>query len=497
MALDGNGFSNIDVLKTKSNDTPIVILSGYDNPKVALDAVQVGVQEYLLKENINSRVLGLSVRSSIARKSYENKLIKLASNDELTGLMNRRAFEIACRKSLNRAKRHNRNIAVFFIDLDNFKKVNDYCGHDSGDIVLKRFGEILLSSVRDSDLVCRMGGDEFALLIEEYSDIDDLNVIASKILHEMKTEKQFYYGDFSVSASIGASCYPQSSTSLEQLMIYADQALYSIKRSGKNGFQLYGEKVKDEINTKEKIEDEVSNGLNYDDFDVSYQTIIETKTNEVVGIETYCRWIAKGFNDIGPNVFIPILEEQKLISDLGRIVLRKSLKLLMQLEKEYPGIFLSINFSTDQFIEDNVTTLVTEMLNEFEIEPERLSIDLSESQILKYYPSILPEVECLCKLGVKVYIDDFGSTATTINILNLLNITGVKIDNQYLTKHTAHSKNKYQKMLKSLAGIANSYNVNVIAEGIETNMQKSFYIDSGVSTQQGFLYSKPKKNSKK
>jgi diguanylate cyclase (GGDEF)-like protein/PAS domain S-box-containing protein len=430
------------------------------------------------------------------RKKAEKKIYEMAYYDVLTGLPNRRLFREKLDEAILKTSANNEMLCVVFLDLDNFKTINDTLGHEYGDLLLKKVAQLLISCLKCNensskcmDMATRFGGDEFILLrsgIKKHEEIIDL---AESIVNEFQKPWIINGREFYITSSIGIAVYPYDGQNAEILIRNADMAMYRAKELSKNNFQFF---VKD-INTKivEKLNMEVMlrHAIELNEFEVYYQAQVDIRNNEIVGMEALIRWIQPN-RIIPPSEFIPIAEETGFITTIGEWVLRtacKQNKLWQQLGLK--KMYVAVNVSPKQFLKHNLVQLVRDVLDETGLEAKWLELEITESiavQDLEYTINIL---EKLKNMGVTISLDDFGTGYSSLNYLKNLPINTLKIDRSFVHDITVNLNEKF--IAETVINLAHNMNLCVVAEGVETTEQLRLLKTQNCDKVQGYLFSKP------
>ncbi|MCJ8318200.1 MAG: EAL domain-containing protein [Colwellia sp.] len=422
-----------------------------------------------------------------AQKSAENELRFLANYDYLTGLPNRSLLLERIQHAINHAKRHKNLIALFFIDLDRFKQVNDSLGHDYGDLLLKEITKRLLLVLRTEDTVARIGGDEFVILLESFN-TNQLGTIAQKIIASIEEPVQLKNNKVSVGASIGIALYPEDAVNSEKLLRNADMAMYHAKQLGRNNFQFFTDemnfKAKERLSQESKIKQAVKNNefINY------YQPIVNAHTGKAVGFELLMRWKSpEGM--IPPDQFIPLSEELGLIIEMTESALDRGLRVLKQWCKVREGLYLSVNLAAQHFAKDSLVPYIERLLHSHHLPASSLRIEVTESALLSEPEKSIQTMCALSKLGVSLALDDFGTGFSSLSYLKQLPLDIIKVDRSFVE---GIGKNKADEaIVDTTLVLAKRLNMYCIAEGVETKEQLRYLVAKNCHYIQGYLYSKP------
>jgi diguanylate cyclase (GGDEF)-like protein len=423
------------------------------------------------------------------------KLHRLAHNDSLTGLPNRLFFIERLGQATSMAKRHKRELAILFMDLDRFKEINDTLGHAAGDKVLFEIATRLAGVIRKEDILARLGGDEFVILMENLFDKTDAAILAKKILdvliEPIYIEEHILY----VSGSIGISLYPENNGSIDNLLHCADTAMYKAKARGRNNFQFHSNDLTERANERVGLAEKLRQSLNNDEFLVYYQPQINSENGELAGMEAFVRWNHKNIKIIPPSKFIAFAEETGFIVPLDQWVMKKALTQIVHWYKMGydPGI-LALNLSMKQLQREDFISGLKSILKESGCKPEWVSLEVTENQIIPNLENVFDTLTQIREMGIKIAIDDFGTGCSTLLQLKHLPIDKLKIDQTFI-KNLPHNKDD-SNIVKAAILLSKSLNIDIIAEGVETEEQKRFLIENGCMHMQGYIYAKPMMASK-
>ena len=420
----------------------------------------------------------------------KSKLEYQANYDSLTNLPNRTLFTNKLENSIEFARRHDNKLAVLFIDLDDFKEINDSLGHGIGDKVLIKVAKRIKDKIRDSDTLARFGGDEFAIIFNDIKNTDD---ISDFIVNIMKTLKEpFIIGNNTLhtAMSIGTSIYPNDGDDATTLLKNSDAAMYEAKRIGRNRYCFYNKKMTDKVLERVFLETSLRKALKDDELVVYYQPQMNGQSNMLVGMEALVRWQHPTLGIISPDRFIPLAESTGMIVELDRIVMKKALIQFNEWNKQglNPGK-LAINLAIKQIEEDDFITFTKELLSSEKCSYNNIEFEVTESQIMKDPDKSIQVLKNINELGISIAIDDFGTGYSSLAYLRKLPINKLKIDKSFVDNLPQDLEDA--EISKTIINLCNSLNLKVIAEGIETLEQKEFMIENGCDFIQGYLYSRP------
>ncbi|WP_432663877.1 EAL domain-containing protein [Wukongibacter baidiensis] len=424
------------------------------------------------------------------RKRWEEKIYSMAYYDPLTNLPNRVLFEEKLNYALMASKENLGKGAVFFIDLDNFKNINDTLGHEFGDNLIIKVGNELQSCVEEQGVVTRFGGDEFLILQSEISSSNDATDLANKILNIFN--KPWIIGEHQIytTASIGIAVFPEDGIDVNEILKNADTAMYKAKGSGKNKFQFFQRLMSFEILRKTEISNALRNALKNNEFELYYQPLLELKTGKIGSFEALIRWNHPEWGFVPPNEFIPIAEETGLIIPIGEWVLRTACKQNKEWkDRGYSYNSIAVNVSAVQLQQRNFLCSIKEILEECNLEPQFLELEITESVLMKYIDWNIETLSGLQNMGVKIAIDDFGTGYSSLNYLKSLPIDSVKIDKSFIDG-ICMSANE-ESIVEGIILLAHKMQLEVVAEGVEVKEQLEILGEKRCDKIQGYYISKP------
>lgn len=428
------------------------------------------------------------------RRHIEDRLSKIANFDAVTHLPNRHSFNNQIDRALLNYKYEHERFALFFIDLDNFKFVNDTFGHQAGDLLLATVAERLRNSLRAEDFVARLGGDEFVVLISNHSDISQINTVAEKIITTLNLPFEVENREVFIGASIGITICPDNGESSETLQSQADSAMYQAKNQGKNNFQYYQAELLHAQEHRLKIEAELRRALERNEIVPYYQPIIEISTQKIAGFETLVRWIKSDGTVINPDDFIPLAEELGLIIEIGAFVMNSAAVQTLDWVNRFGTIFTAVNFSSRQFKLHHLADDVVSMLARVALQHCYFEMEITESVLMDNTSNSMDTLQQLSSQGISISIDDFGTGYSSLSYLTSFPVSKIKIDRSFVSK-LPDDKNALA-VVTAIIGIAHSLSLNVVAEGIETQEQLQCLAKLGCQYGQGYLFSRPVPASK-
>ncbi|MCP5170382.1 MAG: EAL domain-containing protein [Hahellaceae bacterium] len=425
-----------------------------------------------------------------AIKEISQKMEHLALYDSLTGLANRRLFIDRLNQSIQSAKRHNSKVALFFLDLDQFKRINDTLGHDAGDALLLTVAERLQSCVRAQDTVSRLGGDEFTILLNDLGDTNAATTVAKHILRVLKEPIKLDKHEVIVSTSIGITISPDDSVDTDTLMKNADLALYRAKEQGRDGYHFFTEELNIKALRLLNIEQELRHALSSDEFNLLYQPQINLKTGEISSVEALIRWHHPVRGEVPPGEFIAVAEETGLIVSIGEWVLRNACiqtKMLQELTGQ--KIRVAVNLSTRQFTDPNLEHVISDTLKSTGLDAKYLEIEVTESMLMDDIQKVILQLNRIKATGSMITIDDFGSGYSSLSYLKRLPVDILKVDREFVRDIPDDLSD--MEITSAVIAVAHKLNLKVIAEGVETIDQRDFLMINKCDYAQGYLFSKP------
>lgn len=423
-------------------------------------------------------------------KTAYGKISKLAFYDKLTGLPNNALFTEILSSEMFLAKEKNKKLAVLFMDLDNFKYINDTLGHNVGDDILISVSRKLKESLNNTAIVARRGGDEFIFLLTNVKDKKAVESFMSKMINNFKNPIMVNSFEILLSCSIGATIFPDDGEDIQLIYKNADAALYNSKGSGKRTYSFYTKEMNEKIREKLLLEDSLPKSINNKNFIIHYQPQVEIKSRKLIGLEALIRWNHPTLGMVSPLRFIPIAEETGLIIPLGEwIIYTACLQIKSWIDKGYPPIKMSINLSVRQLASENIVERIKDIILKTGIDPTYIEFEITESGIIKNFDYTINILNRLKELGVSIALDDFGTGYSSLIYLTKFPIDTLKIDKSFVDDIATNSNNQY--IAKAIIDLAKNMNLKLIVEGIENEAQLEFFLKNNCDIAQGYLFSKP------
>ena len=423
-------------------------------------------------------------------KRSQERMERLAFYDTLTDLANRRLFNDRLQQAITRTQRNHKSAALFYLDLDQFKRVNDTLGHDAGDALLKHVSLRLQKCVRKEDTVARPGGDEFTIILVDINSISDASRVAEKILAELRKPIAIAGQQLVVTTSIGITMMPQDASDPQTLMRNADMAMYKAKERGRNNYQFFLEDMNRTAKNRLQIETELREALKRDQFELFFQPKVRLTDQQFTGVECLIRWQHPTRGLLGPNEFIEIAEDTGVIVDMGSWVIEHACNAARQLRAEYSDDFqVALNISPRQFKDPNLVTTIRRCLREANLPPEALEIEITETMLMQDIEAATQTVQRLHDIGTSLAIDDFGTGYSSLNYLKKFPIDTVKVDRSFVMDIPKSEDD--MAITSAVIAMAHQLKMSVVAEGVETHAQRKFLENHDCEYAQGYLFGKP------
>ena len=452
------------------------------------------VVEAVAKNLLSDAAIGgivVNYRDVTDRRSLEQQLRHQAFHDALTGLPNRALFLDRLAHGVARTRRGHDPLAVVFIDLDDFKAVNDSLGHGAGDELLVAVAGRIRMTVREADTPARMGGDEFAILLEDAPTVEAARESANRVLQALRLPFRLQSQDIAIRASAGIAMYASPEQSAEELLRNADISMYSAKAQGKDRLVVYESAVHDAAIWQLQLRTDLQLALEREEFALAYQPVVDLETNEILGVEALLRWQHPRRGLVGPSEFIPIAEETGLIVPIGRWVLERACLQARDWRgaREGRGLDLSVNLSVRQIEDPNLVDDVRQALQKADLEPRRLTLELTESILMHDTERTIDTLGRLRSLGVRLAIDDFGTGYSSLSYLRQLPVDALKIDRSFVAVVDAGPDER--ALVRSIVALAQSLRLETVAEGIEQPGQLAELRAIGTRLGQGYFFARP------
>lgn len=424
----------------------------------------------------------------IERDQAQKRIQRLAYTDEVTGLASRANFYQKLEESIKISDRYDRRFALLYIDLDNFKNINDSLGHDAGDTVLSSIAKRLESTIRDIDYIARIGGDEFCILVEEVGD-DCAAKVAKRCLESTAAPIEISSRKFTPMCSIGIAHYPDDGEDSATLMKTADTSLYAAKENGKNQYAFYNQDLTRKAEYRFQVEHYLREAIKHHQLSLVYQPQVDVHTGKIIGVEALSRWNHPELGQVPPTDFIATAERIGMIKPLTEWVLDTACRQVVAWKKQgFPALQMSVNISPVHFLDKNIVSLIKRMISETGIAPEELSLEVTET-VVQTNQENLAIFRDLKNIGVQLAIDDFGTGYSSLASLKHLEVDCLKIDKYFVDEMLIDKKGFV--LINSMVEMGHKLGYKIVAEGVETFEQLEILKSIGCETIQGYLYSKP------
>jgi diguanylate cyclase (GGDEF)-like protein len=425
-----------------------------------------------------------------SQKVQEEKILHQAHFDSLTGLPNRFLALDRLKLLIKEAKREEQKLAVLFIDLDDFKKVNDTLGHAFGDELLIQAANRLQKTIRSSDTIGRLGGDEFIVLIKNMDEAQDVRPVAEKLLESFRDIFKVKNRELLITTSIGIAVYPEDGLTPNKLLRNADSAMYHSKNQGRNAYHFFTEKMNAGVKRRLMLEEQMHGAVSRNEFSLHYQPVIEVSTGNIIGAEALLRWKNPSLGQVSPDEFIPIAEQTGLIVPIGYYVLNEALKATSTWIVQYRGPFnIAVNLSPLQFKDPKLINTVKRLLEQYNLPGNSLSLEITEGVLLGSKHYIRQAFADIQSMGIQISMDDFGKGYSSLNYLRQHTFNTLKIDRSFMQDFDRDKT--APALINATIAMAHALNVEVIAEGVETQAQIDYLTEKGCDYAQGYLFSKP------
>ena len=427
----------------------------------------------------------IALDMSVVRNLHA-QLESQAVTDALTGLLNRRGFNQALESALARIERSGQRIAVLYLDLDGFKRINDSLGHDAGDQLLRRVGEQLKACLRPYDSLARIGGDEFTALLDNLNHPEDAAKVAEKLIEMVSVRHTLDDVDFTLGASVGIACFPGCGQSVEGLLRAADMAMYEAKRAGRQQYRFFSPEMNGRARSRLMLEESLRHAIENNDFVLVYQPQFQLESGRLRGFEALLRWQHRVAGTVAPNVFIPLLEETRLINRLGEWIFREGAAQLAAFRQQFgEDMVLSINVSPVQFGMPQLVADLQRVLDAHGLKPSQLEVEVTESALMQDLELTQAQLRHLRELGVKIAIDDFGTGYSSLAYLRHFELDTLKIDRLFIANMLDSPRDA--AVVSTIIDLGRHLGLEVIAEGVETQAQREWLTRHQCSIMQGFL----------
>ena len=473
--------------------TATAIISFISCTLVRRDGVKLGIENRVtVVDDQAGNLIGavVVIRDVGAARAASLETSRASQHDVLTNLPNRTLFDDRLKQAISLAERQGKQLAVLFVDIDQFKRINDSLGHTMGDKLLRSVAGRLIACVRRTDTVCRMGGDEFVILLSQVEHVEDAALTARKILRAVAAPHIIDNKSLDVNVSLGGSTYPDAAQDAESLLGQADAAMYEAKQHGRNRYEFFRSDMRVRLATRLALEGDLRYALGRNEFLLHYQPKIDLKTGLITGMEALIRWQHPERGMLLPAAFVPIAEECGLIMPIGQWVLLEACRQSRAWSDSGFGVMpVAVNVSAVEFQGKDFLSGVRAVLIATGMEPQNLELELTESVLMQNAESAVVTLLALKTMGVRLAIDDFGTGYSSFTYLRRFPVDTLKVDQSFVQEITADPEGK--TMVDAMINIGKSLNHRVIAEGVETRSQLDFLQRHGCGEGQGYYFSHP------
>lgn len=468
--------------------TELIIHKGFNRRKDGTTfPIEASIQ---LSTTEEPPIIVANVQDITERTKWEQKLIYQANFDQLTGLLNRHYMQSYMYSVFNRAKRQRKKVALLFLDLDNFKNINDTLGHDTGDELLKQTANRISTELRKSDTASRTGGDEFTVLLESLEENTHAEVVANKLVNTLQQPFMIKEQEIYTTASVGISIYPDDGTSHDQLMQCADMAMYQAKEDGRNTYRFFSKEMRRSSEEQMQMSNHLRYAIDKDELSLLFQPKIDISRNKIVGAEALLRWHNQELGSVSPGIFVPLAENLGLINEIGSWVLQRACLDTMQWQPFLNDTFrMSVNVSPQQFRTGTLLDAVDIALRESGLPECQLELEITESLLVQDSHKPLSILNTLHDQGVVLALDDFGTGYSSLSYLRKFPLQVLKIDRSFI--HDLDGDHNSKALVDAVIAMAHSLNLEIVAEGVENEQQLDYLRLREVKIIQGYLFSPP------
>ncbi|MES9969756.1 MAG: EAL domain-containing protein [Candidatus Thiodiazotropha sp.] len=433
----------------------------------------------------------VAVFSDISKhKENEEQILYQANYDALTGLPNRSLFSDRLKQAIGSAQREQWKLAILFVDLDQFKMVNDTFGHVMGDELLQLAADRISDCVRESDTIARFGGDEFVILLQDVNDMDAVANIATKVIDRITKVFTLYEREIFIGASVGITIFPDDAMSADSLLRNADMAMYQAKDRGRNNYQFFTASMQQRTLERQQLELDLRLAVQRSELEIYYQPVVDAEFGRVISVEALLRWNHPHRGVIGPDIFVPLAEDSGLIAPIGEWVIRGACEQLSKWHMSgYSDLRLAVNLSSRQRELGLEIDFLQQVLHDSKLDPDVLTMEITESLLLRDTEEAITWLSGFKALGVNLSVDDFGTGYSSLSYLKRFPVDLLKIDRSFVSDLPDDAEDA--SLVKTIVAMASSLNLGLIAEGVETEAQAEFLVQNGCTNLQGYYYARP------
>jgi len=485
-----NGADFIKSIRQQDDNQhiPIIMMTGEGNQKVAVDIMRSGAQDYLVKGEMTAELLNHSIKNAIQTCGLQDQLQYLAHYDTLTGLLNRALFLDRLQSAVDKCARYNNSCSVLYIDVDDFKHVNDHYGHYAGDEVLKAIATRMKASCRNTDSPARLGGDEFAILLDCISD-ENAHKTAEKILRAVSVPVIVEGLAVQVSVSIGVVSYPKTAKDMHELLKQADEAMYQAKQSGKAGYSCFTNEHREKWERLKQLEMMLPIAIRNHDLSLAYQPIVKADDQSLYGLEVLARWNPPGF-DVSAQELVGMVERLGLFDPFHTWLMNTALCQCAQWDSLGSEVQYCLNIPANHAHSEWLVHALHKALKTYDINPFQISLEITETTLMDSPEPASELLSLLQNEGVNISMEDFGAAKSSMSYITSLPLSVLKIDHQFIAGVGQNKANR--KVVEAITALGHSLGLRVVAEGVETEEEYLVLRDIGCDLMQGFYFGKPK-----
>ncbi len=483
-----NGLDLVREAVRQGCKAPIILLTGQDSRKTDIDAMAAGAVDYLVKGTITASQLERSIRYSIGRKLVEERLERLGFEDGLTGLQTRAPFQQHLEQTVRLARREHRTFAVTMIDLDGFKSINDTHGHAAGDLVLAEIAKRVKSVLRASDVIARIGGDEFAAVLPTTGTVEGAAVVARKLVDIATRPVALEHGEVKVGLSVGMAIFPVDGAAPDAVLKRADEAMYQAKRTG-GGYAIAGDGDCAKTIDGAILVGRLVEAIEQDELDMYHQPKIDLRTGQVSGVEALVRWHHPERGCLSPAAFVEAAEKTFAIEPMTIATLSKALKHAESFRDAGHDLSLAVNLSAQAFRNDALPDLIAQALSGSSLPPEKLTLEISESGLIADFDRLVAMLAWIARSGVSISIDDFGAGLSIFARLKDLPVNELKIHGSLIRDLAADDPDP--AIVRSILSLCKDFGLVSVAEAVETEAARDRLTEMGCQMAQGFYFAHP------
>lgn len=469
------------------DQTPVVIRGEHRRKNGSSYPIEARLQ---VSHKETPPVCVITVLDDTERHLYEKRLLRQANYSQLTGLPNKKMAIRQIDLAIGRCSRRQTKVALLFLDLDNFKKVNDSMGHSAGDELLKQIAQRLTGVIRRADIAAHLSGDEFLIILEDIKEVIDVTALTRKVFSTLALPFAINHREMFISASIGISIFPDNGDNPEKLLQHADTAMYNAKAKGKNNFQYFNQAMNDALIRHLQIESELRKAIKNERFEVFFQPLCTTESGCPIAAEALLRWNSEKLGIVSPTEFIPVAEDSRLIVEIGNWVLETACREAVTWpEQEEKPLRIAINLSPRQFRDASLVAVVSRALANSGLPPHLLELEITESLLMQDLPEIMGKLTTLHEMGIRLSLDDFGTGYSSLSYLKRFPMQTLKIDRSFISD--LENDINDQVLVSAIIAMAHSLHLEVVAEGVENKEQLQYLTAKRVDLIQGYLMSHP------